>query len=758
MVDRYFTNFESGTTVEILEDKLAVEAVSSSEEDFWTDAELDLQQPTDYLEAELVLSSESEISLPDHRLFAGLQGTLFNTEADGGVDQYLGDVRAEISFEARGDGLRRVEICFARFDDAEGNNRVSMLNPDDPNDRCETLPMFLEFDTPYRASLSLDREASSFTFRVNEIVRTVPIDNNIFRAANPNARASIAARNGGIAIGTIDNIRSAQNVLTVAEEAAGQSQPIPFPEPVDPSTIQVDSTIAFPFDFFNVEPRLDFVDDFSGITSDFGFWGGRDRGDSGVSWSDGSIKLETNTAAGNDNGNFTEFYLDPKTDSLEAVVSLSSESRFEPGNTGAEISIRATYYNDTQEFGFNDDEGDLQASMALQFEGDGRRRLRVRLERRDSDGDLNDNVLDDIVEFEDGLAAIVPNLDQPYKLSIAIDRVSRVIRYGVDDQFTDYQIPSEIFLPSQRRALISVNHYRGSGVAVGRIHSVRTDTIDEDFSTGAPVIAPYRPTFNAQYPGRVVEVIDGRLRLEADGTLTSGRDPRITALGASDYVGASIELSSESVVAADGRVLVGVSGSMYNDLPGGVIEDGNNEGLVFAAIRITAEGDERFVQYCAFRGNNSDFSDETELLGGDPDNCPRFATVPELDTAYPAFIKLDRAVSTLTFGFNGETVVYNITTPINNVRPFHGVRARTTDDSKVVAWADDLSFAENPVPLAESASALVQDVSASVTDGGDTDSQSSESSSGGGAFGPTGVLLMLLTTLCSLRRRYLLVK
>ena len=248
------------------------------------------------------------------------------------------------------------------------------------------------------------------------------------------------------------------------------------------------------------------------------------------------------------------------------------------------------------------------------------------------------------------------------------------------------------------------------------------------------------------------------MRLEADGTLTSGRDPRITALGASDYVGASIELSSESVVAADGRVLVGVSGSMYNDLPGGVIEDGNNEGLVFAAIRITAEGDERFVQYCAFRGNNSDFSDETELLGGDPDNCPRFATVPEFDTGYPAFIKLDRTASTLTFGFNGETVVYNITTPINNVRPFHGVRARTTDDSKVVAWADDLSFAENPVPLAESASALVQDVSASVTDGGDTDSQSSESSSGGGAFGPTGVLLMLLTTLCSLRRRYLLVK
>ncbi len=758
--DRYYTNFNLGATVGIVNEKLAVEAVSQPEDDFSTNVDLQLLRPTDYIEAEFVLSSESDVSMRDHQAFAVLQGMLFNTQADGGVDNLLGDVRSSIYLEARGDGLRRVEICLQRFDDAEGDNRTGLLNPDEPDNRCDNLPLLLEFDTPYRASIGLDRATSSITFRVNEIVQSIPLDSEIFNAANPEGRFTIGASNGGTAIGTIDNIRTAPERVTATEQAEGVTLPAPFPEPVDPGTIQVDSTIAHPFEFFDDEPRLDFIDDFSGITSDFGFWGGRDRGGSGVSWSDGSIKLETNVAADNDGSNFTEFYLDPKTDLLEAVVSLSSESRFVPGNTGADLSIRATFYNDTQDFGFNDNEGDLEASMSLQFEGDGRMRLRVRLSRRDSNGDTGDNLLDDLVEFEDGLAAIIPNLDQQYKLSIAIDRISGVIRYGVDDQFTDYQIPTDVFLPAQRRVLISVNHQRGTGVAIGRIHSVRTDTIDEDFSTGAPVLAPYRPTFNAQYPGRLVEVIDSRLRLEADGALASGFDPRIAALSGSDYIGSSIELSSESVIAAEGRVFIGVHGSMYNDLPGGVVEEGSGEGLVFAAVRITADGNgERYVQYCAFRFNNSDFSDDTELLGGDPENCPRFATVPEFDTAYPAFIRLDRVASTLTFGFNGEIMVHNITTPINNVPPFHGVRARTTDDSKVVAWADYLSFAENPVPLAESASALVQDVSASVPVVVDTETPSTESSSGGGgAFGPAGLLLVLFPMICSLRRRNAFVK
>jgi len=741
---RYTTNFELGTSVEIVDEKLAVRADSNAVNDTWVDAELSLQQPTDYLEAELTLSSDSDVSSSDFRVLSSLEATMFNTVADGGVDGRLGEVRANIYLEAQGNGLRRVEVCLQQYDDADGDARTGLLDPDDPNTRCDNLPILIEFDKTYRTSLSLDRNASTFTFRVNEISRSIALETDLFIAADPRSVVSMASRNDGIAVGTIDNIRSAPDALTKSEQTAGAVMPPSFPDPIDPTSIQVDSTIAYPFDFSSYEPSLDFIDDFSGITSDFGFWSGRERGGSGVSWSDGSIMLETTTAVGNDDGNWSEFYLDPKTDNLEAVVSLSSDTRFEPGNTGAEIQVRAIFYNDTQDYGFNDQEGDMEVSLRLQYEGDGRRRVRVQLRRRDASGSTGDNILEDIAEFEQGLMALVPELDRPYKLSLSIDRTNGALRFGVDDQFTDYQIPSGVFLPSQRRALISVNHYRGTGVSIGRIHSIKTDTIDEDFSAGAPVLAPYRPTFNAQRAGRLVEVVDGRLRLEADGTLVSGRDPRITALSGSDYVGATIELSSESVVQADGRIFIGVSGSMYNDLAEGAVE--SNNGNIFAAVRLTVDGNgERFVQYCAFRPNDGSF---TEILGGDVDNCPRFTAAPELDTAYPAYVKLDRVASTLTFGFNGETFVHNITTPISDVPPFHGVRARTSDDSKVVAWADDLSFAENPVPLAESSSALVLDVTVN-----ETDTNADGNSSGGGSIGGGSLLLFLISCIRVLIRK-----
>ena len=134
--------------------------------------------------------------------------------------------------------------------------------------------------------------------------------------------------------------------------------------------------------------------------------------------------------------------------------------------------------------------------------------------------------------------------------------------------------------------------------------------------------------------------------------------------------------------------------------------------------------------------------------------------MPELDKAYPGFIKLDRNAATLTFGFNGETVVHNITTSINATQPFHGVRARTSDGSKVVAWADDLSFAENPVPLADSSNLLATDTSSSNTGGNEgtgnnsNTSSSGGDSSGGGAFSLTVLFAGLLTLISKAIRRH----
>jgi len=643
-----------------------------------------------------------------------------------------------------------MELCLFRSDDAEGDSRSGLLNPDDPDNRCDDLPFVLEFDTPYRLAIGLDRENSEFVAKVNGYTRRVALNSDFFTAGNSFARVSIASRNDGIAVGTIDNVRTSASALTATEQTAGLSEPVSFPAPIDLESLAADSTIEHQFDFTDFDTQLDFIDDFSGITSDFGFWSGRERGGSGISWDGDAIVFETNSAIGNDDGNWTEFYLDPKSDSAEAVVSLSNDTRLSADSEG-EIQLRAIFYNDTQDFGFNDQEGDFEASIRLQVRGNGQRRVRAQLRRRDAGGSTTDSILDDLPIFSEGFNAIIPALDQPYKLSLAIDRENGILSFGIDDEVTEFQIPSGVFLPSQRRILISVNHNGTSGVSVGKIHSVKTETIDEDFSLAAPVIAPYRPTFNAQHPGRSVEAVDGRLRLDTDGTLASGRDPRIVALRGSDYLAATIELSSESELQPDGIIFVGVSGTVYNDLSDGEIED-SSEGDVFAAVRLTAEGNgERYVQSCAWRSNDENFSAATDLLSGSTETCARFPNVvPEFDTAYPVFFQLDREAATLTFGFNGETVVHNISTAINTTGPFHGVRARTSDNSKVVAWADDFSFAVNPVPLADSVNTLVFDASDIVPGATDTTATSDDNSggsSGGGAVGPLWFILALLAML-----------
>jgi len=73
--DRYFTNFEPGSDVVLENEKLAISTVSVAEDDRWTDAELNIQQPTEYVEAELTLSSDTDVSGVNYRAFAGIAGS-----------------------------------------------------------------------------------------------------------------------------------------------------------------------------------------------------------------------------------------------------------------------------------------------------------------------------------------------------------------------------------------------------------------------------------------------------------------------------------------------------------------------------------------------------------------------------------------------------------------------------------------------------------------------------------------------------------
>jgi len=665
---------------------------------------------TDYLESTVVVSSNSIISSGQQSVNAGFDTIWANDISDGGLDGRTGDIRATIDLRYRANGTRSVEYCLSRAIDPDFNEHGGLL---EDGERCDTFPVQLEIDVPYRVAIALDRPSSTYTFMFEGFSRNVSLDSTSFQASRFRNEIQAESNNLGTAIVYIDDLRTLKGAVTPTEASAGLLMAPEFPEEPDAASLVADSTIEGAFDFYNTEPVLDFVDDFSRAAStQFGFWGGRTRGESSVEYVNGAIELRTNSAEGNLEGNYTEFYVHDESDSIMAEVSLSSDSNLpvDP-DAQATVSIRAVFHNDTQDFGFSDEVGDYEFSLQIRLRGDGRRVFDVDGRRREEGGSSTSLRLYDVVSLSDIYDALVPELDTVYTLGIRIDRERQVIVFSVDDTSAEYQLPTEVFLAARPFLLLSVNHNGSSGRAVGRWHSISTESTDENFLLEPPVIAPYRPGFNARYAGIDRDIVDGRLRLSGDGAITEGRDPRITALGASDYVSAIVELSSESVLPdADDEVFIGVHGQLYNDtetLP-------NGEGLigeVFSTVRLTQEGSgSPYVQYCAWRSNVDDFSDATQLIGNDPSNCPRFSIVPQLDTPYFMSVELDRDNAMVLYTFDSNTIEYPIATEIfSTSSPFNGVRARTSPGAKVVAFADDLSFSENAVPLEDSSVLLAQD-------------------------------------------------
>jgi len=420
-----------------------------------------------------------------------------------------------------------------------------------------------------------------------------------------------------------------------------------------------------------------------------------------VQFVDGAVELQVNSADAND-GNYAEFYVNGATDMLRVRASLTSDTTLPPDpNAEAEISIRAVFHNDTQDFGSGTREGDVSVRVQLRQAGDGRLRAAINTDRRNANGDNENYDIIDGDNFEE--FDLLPSLNTIYELGLQIDRDRGVVLASIDDLVREIALPTQLFEAYRAEANISLNHRGSSGRAVGRIHSIETDLLMRDFTDGPGLIGPYAPEFNSRNPGRDITIVDGRARFLTDATLSSGNDTRMFVAGGSDFVGASVELSSESVLEADGAVRLGVAASLYNDFMAG----GGSEGRVFAEIWLVAEGDgSLYAEYCAFRSNDADFSDTTELLGS-------------------------------------ETREYAIATQILDIeRPFNSANLRASDGSVGVGFVDDFALNANPVPLAESSDVLVS--SDAATDGGGTDGGTdggvavAEGSGGGGGCSIAG--------------------
>lgn len=713
-----------------------------------------LREPTDYFETTFTLSSASDVSAEANARVRGeIETSLYNDLGDGGVDGRAGDVEALMEAQLRGNGQAALYYCLYRTEDTEGEERVGLL-PD--GERCDTLPLSFGFDTPIRMSIDLNRELGTVALRANEVGETISLGGPMFSHSDPFAVVRTTSRDLGSAVLDIDEIRTSSSALTESESSSGAATPTPFP-PLQTEAPLADSSIAFPY---SETAPLDFVDDFSSDTSLLSFDPNEDRTDAGIAFIDGALQIEAALTDSDDCCGDGQLRIQESTDFIAARVSLLSDSRLPVDRDArALVRIEGTWYNDTQDGGFNDRGGDVYVQMRIYARGDGQREAQFCFDRQTGSGD---NEPLSVVDGQNcGEFDTVPEFDTEYDMSVALDRAAQTMTFTFDSETRTVDLGGTVFQESRSEKAINVQHEGASGRAVGRIHSLTTDSGTIDIAADMPLIGPYRPHYSTQNAGRDVFVEDGRLRIEVDSSVTEDNQPRFVSENPSEYVSAVLEISSESAL-ADGFVNMDVGGHMYNDImAGGVGDNRNNEGAVYGLTRMVISADgEDYIEYCAFRSNNSDFSDATELLGDDGETCPRFTAVPALDTPVQLVVAIDRSRGVLQFAAGEETAEYTIATGIFTPHNyFNGVRVRAGGGSRLVGYADDLAYSENPVVLADS-TALVGFVADTGSESEGSDSESGGGSSGGGgcsiATGSGGLgapVLMLLGLFAPILRR-----
>lgn len=463
----------------------------------------------------------------------------------------------------------------------------------------------------------------------------------------------------------------------------------------------------------------------------------------------------TVSAVSDENQGSARIYLSDPTDTVRARFSLSSDTVL-PMERDAEarMRIQGIWYNEMQDGGLGNGSrvGDVFGQARLRLRGDGDREFSFCLDRELEGGGFEgvdifagDNCID--------LPNFVPELDTVYEAQVTLDREANTIAFGVGDNQIVTPIGQTAFQPAFNNKQVNATHEGLSGQAVGTVSGIGTDGELQNFLEEPLVSGPYRPIFDLESGDRSLVVTGGRARFEVGAPEDSNERLSLTIFGTSDTVVASLELSSETVIPANDDpeaepTQMRIGGTFYNDTAEGGFNEA--EGNVFAAVLLRRFPDSSMtLEYCLFRSDTVDFSSGTELVMEGGTECGSFGLTPELDTAYPVSIAIDREAGTILFTANGIERTHTITTPVFALDPtqfFLSAQGRAGAGARLVGYLDDFgTSADAP---------LVADVS----------TEAPASSSGGSSGGcsivgsrtvadPTLGLLGLAALFCLVRRR-----
>lgn len=432
-----------------------------------------------------------------------------------------------------------------------------------------------------------------------------------------------------------------------------------------------------------------------------------------------------------------------RTDSFGVTAAVSSRSRTNV-NGFAGVTLTGTLYNDSEAGGINGGRGgDVEARMRIDAFPDGSNRILAELTRRSVQGETERLPVfngEDRFFFD-----IDVQLDTIYSLDINFNRDSSDITFSVGGETFEtivetINIDTPLLTPSRNNQFIQAGLFGLSspviGRGIGRISEIRAGGTSYNFTGSTPVLAyTFDNVEENQIPASTFEFDNGQIMLTHDSTIQNRGDARVTHEGITDYVEATFEISSDSNFVSGGTINTQINATPFRDLAGN-FSALDETGLVFADLRMEINGTNDFVFLtCAFRSNNSFFSEGSELIAMNPDfndpdlglNCRRFDLEPQLDTQYTGSVALNREMLTLTFRVQqtddesvSEEFVFNLPGDVFPVtRNFAGIRTQSRGGSNVVAFVDSIAFAPegSSVPVDMSSVLLTRDITSAVNGG-----------------------------------------
>lgn len=357
-------------------------------------------------------------------------------------------------------------------------------------------------------------------------------------------------------------------------------------------------------------------------------------------------KVANNTSTPNARNN-TSFQNPASIEDIECDITIV-EINLDTGTDNSSFArIDGRFYNTLNS---GTEEGDVWAAVFIGNRGSGLEVWWVVNESLDAGGDTWE---------EKGSGTLtVPGLDYGNAYTAKID-------YNGSNEFT-FTVAGVSSPPFSGPARLGAEFLSYKGLETGAYGSAGTGYTSalfdnvlvnsaayDDFST-----APLDQT-NWQSDEEIREIASGKLRLNRQGfdeqsqinlTLTDNDVP---------YLETKVRIESSSQLSLGARGIARMQGYYYNDSRGPGSGQGYNqqEGDVFVQLRLELDdnGDLR-AQVMVERSDDANHTTWTGLFSQD------FSTLINFDTDYTLSIEFKG--STLTFKCNGETFLYNITTPI----------------------------------------------------------------------------------------------